>query len=199
LNKKFPKSTRVTILLGMLYESQEKYDDAENLYRDIMELQPNNLVVRRRLVTIAYAKGDTELAIATLCKLVERVPRDAAAWQELVEQYSDVEKFELAKFACEELLMLGPHNYSNHIQYAELLFTLAGRKNSDMYDLARQYFAQAAELKPSNLRALYGICLTFKARPTAMHKRLHLWAQQQILKQYEQHAPDKLAIVKSTV
>jgi len=69
-----------------------------------------------------------------------------------------VNSLDLAKFCVEELILLNPENYAYHIQYAELCHSLSASDATEL-ESAKQYYAQALELCPNNLRALYGLCL----------------------------------------
>lgn len=53
--------------------------------------------------------------------------------------------------------MLAPQNYAYHLGYVVVLYTIGGRQN---VSLARKYFAQSIELKPTNnARANIGLAL----------------------------------------
>lgn len=125
-------------------------------------------------------------AVKELNEYVKVFSADENAWLQLLELYQASGKLDLAKFCCEELLLIKPENYTYHTQYAELLFSLGS--SHDM-ELARQYYAQALELKPdNNLRALYGLCLSLRsgAADRAAHMDLYTWATDQIRKCFKE-------------
>ena len=68
LNKRFPKSHRVTKLQAMRLESLGKYAEALYLYDKLLESDEANPVYWKRKIAILLAKGDRVEAIQELNK-----------------------------------------------------------------------------------------------------------------------------------
>lgn len=156
LKTQFPKSIRVEKLNAMRLEAFEKYEEAEQIYNKILEAEPANAVVRKRLVAILKAQNRMGEAIKELNEYLKKFMSDQEAWTELAELYISQQDHKKAKFCMEELILMNPHNHLFHQRYAEILYTLGGNENMEK---ARKYFAQALKLDNNNMRALFGFFL----------------------------------------
>lgn len=156
LKTQFPKSIRVEKLNAMRLEAFEKYEEAEQIYDKILEAEPANAVVRKRLVAILKAQNKVGEAIKELNEYLRKFMSDQEAWTELAELYISQQDHKKAKFCMEELILMNPHNHLFHQRYAEILYTLGGNENMEK---ARKYFAQALKLDNNNMRALFGFFL----------------------------------------
>ncbi|XP_020600854.1 ER membrane protein complex subunit 2-like [Orbicella faveolata] len=156
LKTQFPKSIRVEKLNAMRLEAFEKYEEAEQIYNKILEAEPANAVVRKRLVAILKAQNRVGEAIKELNEYLKKFMSDQEAWTELAELYISQQDHKKAKFCMEELILMNPHNHLFHQRYAEILYTLGGNENMEK---ARKYFAQALKLDNNNMRALFGFFL----------------------------------------
>jgi tetratricopeptide (TPR) repeat protein len=114
----------------------------------------------KRKVALCKGEGDISSAIVELNRYLEVFQIDNDAWQELLDLYVAQRKFDLAKFVAEELIAAAPENYLNHLQYADILYTIGGRENVEM---ASVYYSQSLELNSTqnNLRAFYGTILVY--------------------------------------
>ena len=156
LKTQFPKSIRVEKLNAMRLEAFEKYEEAEQIYNKILEAEPANAVVRKRLVAIHKAQNRVGEAIKELNEYLKKFMSDQEAWTELAELYISQQDHKKAKFCMEELILMNPHNHLFHQRYAEILYTLGGNENMEK---ARKYFAQALKLDNNSMRALFGFFL----------------------------------------
>ena len=134
-------------------------------------------------------------AVMELNDYLQFYPADAEGWQEQAHLYIAAGRLDMAAFCLEELLLLRSENYVHHLEYAELLYT-----QGDV-DVARSYFAQAVELNPACLRALYGLYLcTVHSKARGAHvDRLQKWSLRQILDAYRAHAPHLLSVVEAAL
>lgn len=156
LKTQFPKSIRVEKLNAMRLEAFDKYEEAEQIYEKILEAEPANAVVRKRLVAILKAQNRVGEAIKELNEYLKKFMSDQEAWTELAELYISQQDHKKAKFCMEELILVNSHNHLFHQRYAEILYTLGGNENVEK---ARKYFAQALKLDNNNMRALFGFFL----------------------------------------
>jgi tetratricopeptide (TPR) repeat protein len=183
LRTKFGKSSRVSILEGLILEAQGQHTQAENIYDRIIKDEATHQAAWKRKICVAKERGDTVSAIELLNKFLKLSSSDEHAWLELADLYLSLGKLELAKFSVEELLLLVPDNYLYHLKYAEISYTLGGKAN---IAIARQYYAQSLELKPhDNLRAQYGLIMCLRAKGSnKLSDDLHRWCGQEILRSY---------------
>jgi tetratricopeptide (TPR) repeat protein len=190
LKTKFGKSSRVTILEGLILEAQGQHTQAEVLYDRILKDDATHQAAWKRKICLAKEKGDTVHAIGLLNKFVKLSSADEHAWLELADLYLSLGRFELAKFSIEELLLLCPDNHLYHLKYAEISYTLGGKAN---VAIARQYYAQSLELKPQdNLRAQYGLIMCLRAKGSnKLSDELHRWCGQDILGTYSKVSDPK--------
>ncbi|XP_047134639.1 ER membrane protein complex subunit 2 [Hydra vulgaris] len=157
LDKQFPKSNRVLKLKAMRKEVLGQYNDAKQIYEVMLEDDPANLSIRKRLIALTKIKNDPEETISALNAYLKDFMADQEAWMELSELYIKQQEFSKAAFCMEEVMLSHPHNHLYHQRYAEIQYTI---NTPDSMEKARMYFAQALKLDPNNVRALYGLFLT---------------------------------------
>jgi tetratricopeptide (TPR) repeat protein len=195
LKTQFPLSQRVKRLEGLNLEATGHSKEAMELYDKILNDDPSDAFAWKRKVCVWKSNADTDNAIKELNAYLKIFASDSNSWQELADLYIGSCRYELAKFCMEELIMLCPENYLYHLQYAEVLYTLGGK---NYVALARQYFAQAIELKPQgNVRALYGLVMCLRHGSTSgFQDKLNVWAVAQLKEQY---AASKSPLLKALV
>ena len=157
LDKQFPKSNRVLRLKAMRKEVLGQYNDAKQIYEVMLEDDPANLLIRKRLIALTKVQNDPEETISALNAYLKDFMGDQEAWMELSELYIKQQEFSKAAFCMEEVMLSHPHNHLYHQRYAEIQYTI---NTPDSMEKARKYFAQALKLDPNNVRALYGLFLT---------------------------------------
>jgi len=190
LKTQFPKSIRVEKLNAMRLEAFDKYEEAEQIYSKILEAEPANAVVRKRLVAILKAQNRVGEAIKELNEYLKKFMSDQEAWTELAELYISQQDHKKAKFCMEELILMNPHNHLFHQRYAEILYTLGGNENMEK---ARKYFAQALKLDNNNMRALFGFFLASaqlantskEAKTKKENSKFAAWAATQVNERYQ--------------
>eukprot|EP00615_Pteridomonas_danica_P013234 CAMPEP_0114336438 /NCGR_PEP_ID=MMETSP0101-20121206/5709_1 /TAXON_ID=38822 ORGANISM="Pteridomonas danica, Strain PT" /NCGR_SAMPLE_ID=MMETSP0101 /ASSEMBLY_ACC=CAM_ASM_000211 /LENGTH=146 /DNA_ID=CAMNT_0001468365 /DNA_START=442 /DNA_END=882 /DNA_ORIENTATION=- len=125
---------------------------------------------------------------------LEQMPGDPTGWQELVDIYLSLSKYDAAAFCCEELILHDPMNHLLHCRLAEIYFTMGSAHVPN----ARKYFSQSLEIKKkNNPRALYGLALCCQAmseEPTLMNENkkevseaLHHYARTELTLLYKQN------------
>ncbi|XP_070533693.1 ER membrane protein complex subunit 2-like [Ptychodera flava] len=188
LERQFPNSIRVKKLKGMRLEALEKWEEALEIYNDILEEDEANAVVRKRKVAIYKARKNIPGAIKELCEHVKKFMTDHEAWMELTDLYIAEQEYSKAAFCLEELILSNPHNHLYHQRFAEIKYT-----QGDMA-LACKYFSQAAKCNENNMRALYGVFmsannLAASQKGTARFKKDNMkyaaWAARQISEKYK--------------
>lgn len=157
LDKQFPRANRVLKLKAMRKEALNQYEDAEHIYNVMLEDDPSNLHVKKRLIAMMKAQNKIDETIKALNDYLKKFMGDQEAWMELSELYIRQQEFVKAAFCMEELILAHPHNHLYHQRYAEIHYTIA---TPDSMEKSKKYFAQALKLDPNNVRALYGLFLS---------------------------------------
>ncbi|GBF88587.1 hypothetical protein Rsub_01302 [Raphidocelis subcapitata] len=154
--QRFPEdSVRAKRLQGMFYEAQGKVPRAEEFYHGIIEQQPTNQMIAKRLVAAARTKGDLPAAVEYLRTYLDHWMNDRDAWEELAELYLEMGLYRQAAFCLEEVLTLAPSEPNVAVRYADALLTLGGAANART---ARAYYSRAVTLTQGrSARALYGL------------------------------------------
>lgn len=124
LDGRFPDSTRVTILQGMLLEAKGMPKEALILYQGSLEDEPSNVLLhKRRIAAMRAIPGGLVDAFRAIAEYLDIFPADEEAWLELAHMYLEQNRYEQAVFALEELLLLSPQNSFYVLQCAEALYT----------------------------------------------------------------------------
>lgn len=159
LSARFPRSTRVLVLQGMLLEAQGMEEEALSLYQEVIENEPMNRESRRRKVAVYKSKGQPKLAMQELCSYLARFLGDIEAWLELAELYTVEFDLNQAGYCVEEVILTNPLNYLYHLKYAEICYS----RGEDYWDSAAKHYTKVLTLNRDCVRALYGVILTFYA------------------------------------
>jgi len=190
LKKQFPKSLRVKKLEGMIYEALEEWNKARETYNAILEEDPANLIVRKRLIAVTKAQNAPSETIRELKEYLDVYMSDQEAWMELADLYINMQDYHKAAFCLEELILTHPHNHLYHQRFAEIHYTIG---TTESLELSRKYFSQALKLDPNNIRALYGLFLCSSSQNTSSRSNQKVkrsnaqysqWAAQEILEKY---------------
>jgi len=151
LTKKFPVSIRVERLKGLREEGREHWDEAKKIYTKIINDKPEDVVARKRLITIFRQRGKLTEAIEQVNAYLDIFSTDAEVWHELADLYIEAGSIQRALFCFEELIASNPRSIYHILTYAELLYSTGD------YELSRKYYCLAAYLDGTNLRALWGL------------------------------------------
>lgn len=162
-------SLRLRRLQALALEHEGKFDSARHFYEEILKIDQVNQFALRRIVAIEKAQKNTAGAVKALNKYLELFPGDSEGWAELAEMYISVGRYNFARFCCEELILIQPQNYLYSLLYADVLYSMGsaqakGTGIKDPLERAEKYYMQALELKPDDLRALYGLALCSRRR-----------------------------------
>lgn len=205
LEKAFPKSIRVSRLRGMLLEMQGKFELAEEKYSILLERDPQNYRVMKRMCGLAKSRGNVSVAISACIAYLKVNAVDKEAWEELADLYLSQGMCKQAAYCMEEILLLDPFVGASHRKYADILYTLGGDEN---LATALKYYSSAIKFSNGkDLRALYGVCLCYAnlASSKAYVKKaedgeLHRLSVDLILKTYQaRNTNGKYEIVKAVL
>lgn len=161
LIKKYPKSSRVRRLVGIMYECENKFKEANEMYDLLLVENPANLQVLKRKVCIMKSHDDVKGQIEALNKIIKSFPMEVPSWVQLGETFLSLCDYKPAAHCFEELVLLEPSNSSFHIRLAEVYYTLDGLEYAVN---ARRHFMLSLEIQCAaiNKRALYGLIMSCK-------------------------------------
>ncbi|KAG6529799.1 hypothetical protein ZIOFF_012013 [Zingiber officinale] len=204
-------------LEGMLLEAKGALAEAEKVYARLLEDNPLDQIIFKRMVAIAKARGDMKVAVDFLNKYLDIFMADHDAWRELAEIYVSLQMYKQAAFCYEELILSQPTVSPYHLAYAEamisslscvliqqVLYTMGSLEN---LQTAKKYYASAITLSGGkNIRALYGICLCNAAISQLTKGRnkeekessdLPYLGAEALRRDYKNRAPKKLPLLNS--
>lgn len=157
LEEKFPGSSRVAYLQGLIFEADGCYTKALELYGELLKKDETNSLVRKRKITILRAQNKIFEAIKELNDYLQKYMSDFEAWLELCDLYLLEMDYAKAAFCMEELLLAYPYNHLFYQKYAEIKYTQGGTND---LEIAKKYFAQSLKLNPNNMRSLFGLYMS---------------------------------------
>lgn len=205
-----PKSSRVQRLRGLRLESQQRLDDADQIYADLLALDPCQPLVHKRRIAVLHAKfvassslkstSSAAALIAALCDFLSKWPSDESALLLLVEIYTACSSHQLASVVCEELLLLCPDHHAYHSLYADCL--AAAR----MDERAIKHYCTSITLcQHGNISALVGLIACIQHRvaqypsKASTHTDCWNWAVQKLRNQVRASSPLALAQVEAAI
>ena len=179
------ESNALKMAQAAILEAHGDVEEALELYDEVIKADCMAVDAWKRKVVVWEQMNETDKAIEELNSFLGVFCNDESGWQHLERLYSGQRKYELAKFCVEELLTIAPENFVYHLQFADLVFSANGP-----CALARNYYAQALELAPACLRALYGLVLCDDGQ-----NDLAKLARKKLKEMYSEKAPHLLEIV----
>ena len=132
-------------LVSAINLHQAKYlDEAEAIYRMILDQVPNNPDALHFLGLLMYNRGDRDQAIELMNKAIAVFPEYADAYNNLGNLYNVNGEFEQAAEYYRKALQIDPGNVSAHNNLGIVL------KHLTDYEQAAEAFLKAIELMPDN-------------------------------------------------
>ncbi|MEK9667091.1 MAG: tetratricopeptide repeat protein [Deltaproteobacteria bacterium] len=122
LRDRYPKNDEVALYLGFSYEKQRDFNLAESLYRESLQLNPENPKSGLRLGTVLIKKGRYEDAKSFLESVTAKFPGYAVAWWNLGLLYRELGEMDQARMALNTASQLDPNN----LQIQSVLRSLPG-------------------------------------------------------------------------
>lgn len=157
LEEKFPQSNRVCVLLGMVCEQAEDYEQSKSLYSAVLQKDGNHMSANKRMIAIEIAQRNDLAAIRLLCSYLQLYGSDFEGWKQLSMLYQYQHCYELSKFCLEECILMDHDSHLFYTQYADMLYNIGGKQNMI---ISLKYFSQSVVLSNDrNTRALFGILM----------------------------------------
>ena len=125
-----------------------QWDEAEDLYKKILNLEPQHFDATHLTGLLAYQKKDFNRGVEWMSKAIALEPRNAGPYSNLGILYKDWEQYDLALQFQSKAIELDPHFHQALYNRANLYKTL-GKK-----DLALKDYTRSIELHPTYLDAL---------------------------------------------
>ena len=155
------QSNRFRRLLGRCFEAAGALKRAEELYDEMLQTNPANLVALQRKYALLKGQPNKEVeAMEALNKYLEQNMSDTAGWYELAQFRMNMADYKGAAYALEEVVLACPLESSIHCELAEVYCTIGGLDN---LLLARKHMAQSLELDATNRRAQFGLVVAANA------------------------------------
>ncbi|EFA80030.1 hypothetical protein PPL_06851 [Heterostelium album PN500] len=217
LKLKFGKdSVRVQRLQAMLYECQNVYSRANEIYSNILEKYPADMLSMKRQIAILKSNGNYSQAITLLNTFLQIFMGDFEAWLELASLHIRLLSYRNAAFCYEELILIQPINHVLYSKYADIIYSIGG---ADNYIVALKYYTHSLELNisnepnnsypPTNLSSIYGIIMSMYAYCNSSggslaklneHQiELYNWAQNELKQITSKYSPTKLPLVTAFI
>ena len=111
---------RAYLLSGSIYESQEQYEDAEGMYRNILQVEPTNPLGHHYLARMHIFKGELKDAQKSINKVLELKPNFIQAREWLAWTLEMQGKSDEAKKQYKILLQLNPLSETSHKRMASI-------------------------------------------------------------------------------
>ena len=133
----------VAMRLANLYAQQEKFAEAEQVYRDLLESQPGNAMARANLATVMSRAGKTEEAAAAYRELLAADDLSEGTLFNIGIGLFRAQDFAQAAAAFERVIVINPVSHESLYNLGQSLFAHAGALDAEK-DAATG--AKAAEL-----------------------------------------------------
>jgi tetratricopeptide (TPR) repeat protein len=108
------KSIDTYYYLGMSFQKSQEYEQAEDVFDQVLSLFPDNSRILRAKGILLYELKDYELAIAIYQRLVEIEPENPIFWYDLAYCHALQNNPELALAALQRSIELNPEEFKQH-------------------------------------------------------------------------------------
>lgn len=110
LQEQFPENDRVLLYLGLTHERLKSFNEAEDLYRQVLFLKADHPQALLRLGTVLIKTKQYPEAQNYLDTLVRKYPDYSVGWWNLGLLYAQKKQWKKAETAVKEALRLDPNN-----------------------------------------------------------------------------------------
>jgi tetratricopeptide (TPR) repeat protein len=131
-------------------EKEEKYEEAERLYREILIRHPDNVAAMRLWARLGMQQKQYASAEVLLQQAVEVAPGFKRAWTDLCQVQFDREKFDDTIESAKQLIKLQPGAADGYIWLA------AASASAGHHEAALESFGTALDISPDHIGALSG-------------------------------------------
>lgn len=160
---------------------------AQELGENFLKQNPNNVVIRNQLATIAMKKGDIETAKRLNNEILQLAPNDLPAMYRAINIAKSIGDFNAAEISCNKILQIYPNNLPARYQ----LITISKHKKD--FGTIEIICNEILQLDPNNLPAMYQLsaiekekfdCKTAKKpKKKTKHKKNNKSSEQEKIRQ----------------
>jgi|HigsolmetaAR201D_1030396.scaffolds.fasta_scaffold08766_2 Flp pilus assembly protein TadD, contains TPR repeats len=152
--KRFPNSKEASLQLGLIYLAENKYREADQLFRKIASVDQSDYRVYEALAASQLASGEVEHALKTLEEQSRRFPAIKAA---LASTALAAGKYDYAIDQYRSLLEKSPNSYDLHLRLG------AAYEAAKKWDMAAHTYEQASRLMPNRWEAIARLGYSYDA------------------------------------
>jgi len=155
-----PEDPNAFLQLGSVYLAQKRYSEAEEAFREVLKIDPDNVIGVRHLVQcLQHTPEFLSEAEDLLQSAIKQDPDNAAIWIQLASIYAnDYDRYEEAEEAFKQGLKLAPESPSAYHNYGQIK-----RAHGDLAE-AEKLFLRGIELQhpeDSNYAFSLALCYLF--------------------------------------
>lgn len=149
-----PNNTKVMELLGLTLVKQVKYEDAVDIYSELLDHEPENLDGINNLAYSYSNLGKRDEAVKLLREGIRLNPNKDSFWYHLAIQYKEQGDFEKAFALYDEAILLIPNSSDLYYHYGVALSEYGD------YKKAIEQYNNALDLDPSHAPSHWNRSLT---------------------------------------
>jgi tetratricopeptide (TPR) repeat protein len=164
--------------LGVAYMNQQRPADAEKLFEQALQADPNFVVAKVNLGVALLAQQKPELARTELLAGTEKRPDDPYAWYNLGLVYKDLSEHEKGIAAFERVTKIAP-NEADAFYFMGYLYTQLQK-----YDLAIAAFQKGLAIFPYHASAEFGLARAYQRGGNTEAAKEHLAKFQKITSEH---------------
>jgi protein O-GlcNAc transferase len=143
---------------ALRYQQDGDLQRAENIYKEILNVQPENIAVLCLLGEICYQQRQHDCAIEYLKKALQFDPSNSQAYYNLGIVYHEKEQFQNAIICYQKALQLNP-------DFVEVYYNIGvAFQDNRQYDEAVNYYQKALQCNPDHEVAYYNLAIIYKQR-----------------------------------
>lgn len=135
----------VSMRLANIHTEQEKFAEAEQVYRDLLESQPDNTMARANLAVVMARAGKTEEAAAAYRELLSRDDLSEAALFNIGIGLYRAQEFGQAAAAFERVIAVNPVSHESLYNLGQSLFAAASALEAESEGAAAPRAAEINE------------------------------------------------------
>ena len=157
-----PGDFRVKTAKADYLSKLEKYDEALDVYNDVLQEQKDNYFIWEQTIFIENIQGNTENVYAKCSEALKRFPDKPFLYLFHGNAAMQLEKNTEAIRSLEKGLELVENNIPLTVQFYS--FLAEAWRNNKQYDKSDQYFEKALQMEPENIMILnnYGYYLALR-------------------------------------
>jgi tetratricopeptide (TPR) repeat protein len=163
--------------------TQGKIQQAEQLYRQLLQQNPNDINAMWGLGKVGLALNSYEMARDIFKKCLQMAPQHPALWLSLAEVYQKLTRYEQAEQALKKAYQL------NEDSAPTLLALAVFYSESGKYDEAQKHLKELQRLHPQHIQAF---CLQVRVKPVT---KINKYAEQMLNLLSDSKLPDAQQIL----